>query len=525
MQTPDLNWIALAPELATGGGALVALLVGMGRSSRSRMATIIVALVALSIATVFACMQFGTPHYSEFGGQLHSDALANVGRIIAALSGIVAVILGVRGRADDGRHGEFHALLLAAVCGMGLLAAASGFVTLFIGLELFSIALYVLCALDAERVASLEAGLKYLIIGGLSSAVLLYGSALVYGSTGALTFGAIGDAGSRGMMLYAGAAMVLGGLAFKISAAPMHWWTPDVYEGAGTPVTAFMSTATKAVGFLALARVLTIAFGPEADRWVPIIAALSVISMIVGNFGALVQSHLKRMLAYSSIAQAGYLLAGIVAWDTSGVPALVYALFVYTAMTLGAFVYVVVLEREIGREATYADLAGRGWLTDQERLTQALPGIGLTICALSLAGIPPTAGFFSKFGLFGAAVESGYAWLAVVGVLTSVVSLGYYLRIIIELYARTPDAVRIADEAATLPAPAVGVLQPVGIRMPVSATLGVALAAAVLLLAFVPQRVFDAGCDVRSGLLMGGSCTQVDARAGSGAVTASTSNS
>jgi NADH-quinone oxidoreductase subunit N len=286
-----------------------------------------------------------------------------------------------------------------------------------------------------------------------------------------------------------------------------------VYEGAATPVTAFMSTATKAVAFLALARVLTSAFPQEAGAWVPIIAALSVTSIVVGNLGALVQSHLKRMLAYSSIAQAGYLLFGILAWEQSGVPALVYALLVYSAMTLGAFAYVVVLERDLGREATYADLAGRGWVDEDQSLLRALPAVGMSICMFALAGIPPTAGFFSKFGLFEAAVQAGYGWLAVVGALGSVISLGYYLRVIVELYMRPADDARAATDAETLPAPSTENLFTPGTRMPVSAALGVVLAAIVLLLAFLPERAFDAGCDVRGELVTGGACTQVNATA------------
>ncbi len=514
IETPDLNWAALAPELITSGACMVALLVGMGRAMWSRIASTVVAAVALTASIIWSMVTFSTSHYGEFGGQIHSDELTNIGRIIAALCGLVAVALAVRGRADDGRHGEFHALLLAAVTGMTLMVASSSFVTLFIGLELFSIALYVLCALDAERVASLESGLKYLIVGGLSSAVLLYGIALVYGATGSLAFADIGAfSGNRGVLLYAGAAMVLGGLAFKVSAAPMHWWTPDVYEGAGTPVTAFMSTATKAVAFLILARVMTTAFAAEADKWVPIVAALSVASIVVGNLAALVQPHLKRMLAYSSIAQAGYLLCGIVAWDTTGVPALVYALVVYSAMTLGAFAYVVVLERELGRDATFADLAGRGWIGADKTMLHALPALGLAICMLSLAGIPPTAGFFSKFGLFDGVVQSGYGWLAVVGAVGSVISLGYYLRALVELYMRQPDAARVAAETVDLPAPTNGPSRPAGTRMPLSAALGVALAAITLLLAFLPERIFDAGCDARGELVTGGSCTQVEAAA------------
>jgi NADH-quinone oxidoreductase subunit N len=219
------------------------------------------------------------------------------------------------------------------------------------------------------------------------------------------------------------------------------------------------------------------------------------------------------MLAYSSIAQAGYLLCAIVGWEHTGVPALVYALAVYAAMTLGAFAYVMVLERAIGRDATFADLAGRGWIAADQSLLHALPAFGMVICTLSLAGIPPTAGFFSKFGVFDAAYEAGYGWLALVGALGSVVSLGYYLRVVVELYMRSPDAARIAEETSGLPAASTGEVRPAGTRMPATAVLGIALALVVLVLAFAPKRIFEAGCDARDGLVVGGSCTQVEAQA------------
>ena len=254
----------------------------------------------------------------------------------------------------------------------------------------------------------------------------------------------------------------------------------------------------------------------------PVVAALSVTSIVVGNVAALVQTHLKRMLAYSSIAQAGYLLCGIVAWQATGIAALVYALVVYAAMTLGAFTYVVVLERELGRELTFADLGGRGWIDEDQSLLHALPAFGLVVCMLALAGIPPTAGFFSKFGLFDGVVEVGYGWLAVVGALGSVVSLAYYLRVVVELYMRPRDEARVATEAQTLPAPGGGPLRPAGTMMPVAATVGVLCAVAVLLLAFLPGRVFEAGCDAR-GELVGGDCTAVttDTDAEPAALTAS----
>lgn len=510
--TPELDWMAIAPELVLVCGAMAALLAGMGRGARSHAASAIVAMAALLVAMSATLLDWGTSRYGEFAGQIHSDDLTNLGRLIIVGAGIVVVIFAWRGREDDGRHAELHALLLAACAGMGLLVAASSFVTLFVGLELFSIALYVLCSLDADRASSLEAGIKYLIVGGMSGAMLLYGSALVYGATGSLEYGDIASATDRGLLLHAGLAMVLAGMAFKVSAAPLHWWTPDVYEGAGTVVTAFMATATKVAAFLALTRLLAGTFAPEADVWVPVIAALAVASIVIGNLGALAQSHVKRMLAYSSIAQAGYLLGGLVAWEQSGVPSLAYALVVYAVMSLGAFAYVIVVERDLGRDATFADLAGRGWVDEDQSLLRALPAIGMTICALSLAGIPPTAGFFAKAGLFNAMIEADYAWLAVVAAVGSVVSLGYYLRIIVELYMRSPDPARSAEAAAGLPAPTTGDRRPAGTRVPAVASVGVLLAAGTLLLAIIPGRVFDAGCDVQGELTRGAECTSVEER-------------
>lgn len=517
IETPHLDWWAIGPELVTGVMAIVVLLVGMSAAAWSRAATSVLTILTLAGALVLTLVEFNTTRLGAWSGQVDSDELANAGRLLVIACALVATIFAVRGRAIDGRHGEFHALLLSAVCGMGMFVAAGSFVSLFVGLELFSIALYVLCALDAERSASLEAGLKYLIVGGMSSAVLLYGAALVYGATGSLDLARIGASDDRGILLYTGAAMVLGGLAFKIGAAPMHWWTPDVYEGAPTSITAFMSTATKAVALLVLARVFGTAFAQEADAWVPLVSALAAASIVVGNVGALVQSRLKRMLAYSSIAQAGYFAMGIVAWDGSGLPALTYALVVYAAMTLGVFAYVLLLERELGRDATYADIAGRGWGGEEGSWLHTLPGLAVAVCALSLAGIPPTAGFFSKLGLFQAAVESGYAWLAIVAALGSVVSLGYYLRVIVELYMRPVDATRAAEAAHGVPAHTTGPRIDAGTRAPLVFGLGVGLAAVVLLLAFLPQRVFDAGCDVRASLTVDGPCsTSVVARAGNG---------
>lgn len=495
IETPQLDWWAIAPELATGIGALVALLVGMGRGEKSRIATIVVAAFSLIAAFVITLATFQITRLGAFSGQIDSDELANAGRLIINGAGLVALTMAVRGRSKDGRHGEFHALLLTAVMGMGLFVSAGTFVTLFVGLELFSISLYVLCALDAERITALESGLKYLIISGLSSAILLYGSALVFGATGTLDIAAVGAfEGTRGLLLNLGEAMVLGGIVFKASAAPVHWWTVDVYEGAATPVTAFMSVATKAAALIALVRVLTTGFAQEANLWVPVIAGLAVASITIGNLGAISQSALKRMLGFSSIAQAGYLLLGIVGWRDGGISALIYGLFVYAAMQLGAFAYVMVVERDLGRDATFADLSGRGWVSG-DGFVRALPALGMAVCAFSLAGIPPMGGFFSKVVLFSAAIHANYAWLAVVAALGSVVGLAYYLRIVVELYVRDHDTERVELAAADVPDNGEGPWWPAKTPIRAAATLAVIGALAVLFMALVPKPFTNLGCD------------------------------
>lgn len=504
---PHLDWIAIAPELLCAIMAIVVLLVGLSNSRVARGIIRVLTAATFVAAGTLAIGYFNDPHLGAFTDQIDADQLANLGRVLAAGCGLATVAIAIGQHRDDERCGEFHALLLACVTGMGLMVASSTFVGLFIGLELFSLCLYVLCALQPTRATSLESGLKYLIIGGVSSAVLLYGAALVYGATGSFNFVAIGQHESRGLLLIGGGAMALAGLSYKISAAPMHWWTPDVYTGAETTVTAFMATATKAIAFLALSRVLITAFRPEADTWIWVVAALSVISIVVGNIGAIVQQSIKRMLAYSSIAQAGYLLIALVAWQSIGMMALAYALIVYVVMTFGAFAWLTMRESQVGHHVTWDDVRGQGWNRDGDagNWLATLPALGMTICMLSLAGIPPIAGFFSKFVLFQGAVQTPhFTWLAVVGVLGSAVSLSYYMRIIVELYSSAGNTDTDADVATRAQ------VSPITSRR-LAGVIAVACAAGVIVLAVLPGRFTTAGCDLHAGLVSAGtSCVTPD---------------
>jgi NADH-quinone oxidoreductase subunit N len=313
--------------------------------------------------------------------------------------------------------------------------------TLFLGLEWFSIGLYILCAYDVDVEGSLEAGLKYLIVGGFGSAVLLFGSAFVYGATGELGFSEIASVTSQqglsdDLFLLSGLAMIIVGLGFKVSAAPFHMWTPDVYEGAPTPVTAFMAAATKAAALVLTLRLLNTAFPEESELWTVALAAIVCVSLAVGNLAALVQQNVKRLLAYSSVAQAGFMLIPVAAGNEQGGTALLFYLIPYGAASLGAFAVVSARERELGQPVTLETLGGMGW-------ERPLLGAAMWVFMLNFAGLPLTGGFVAKFYAFASAYDRGWTWLVVVGVIATAVSLYYYLAVIRALYIR-PAATRLA---------------------------------------------------------------------------------
>jgi NADH-quinone oxidoreductase subunit N len=367
------------------------------------------------------------------------DRLGALAAILIALVGLTVVLLS----AGDGRRshvGEYYALLAAAAAGMVFFVSAANLMTMFLALEWFSIALYVLCALDTHRRASLEAGLKYLIVGSFGSGILLFGCALVYGATGELGFTAIREAtGADDPLFVTGMAMILAGLAFKVSAAPFHMWTPDVYQGAPTTVTAFMSAATKIAGLVLMLRILVTAFPEQAEIWSVAVAVLAVCSLAIGNFAAIAQRDVKRLLAYSSVSHAGFLLIAIAANSTAGAEALLYYLIPYSAASVGAFSVVAARERELHRPVTLDNLAGLGW-------ERPFVGVAMWWFMLSMAGFPLTGGFLGKLFVFSAIYEAGWWWLVVIGVLATALSLAYYLNVVRSLYMR-PGAVPAAGGA------------------------------------------------------------------------------
>jgi NADH-quinone oxidoreductase subunit N len=503
-EAPFIDWEALSPLLALAGGACVVLLVGLLRSGFVRRHVVPgLAVMALAACAGLCVWQWGV-NTDIIEGSLAIDDLTLSLTMVFCGGGIAAVLLSWRSRAVvEAGEGEYYALLLSSILGMVVLVAAQNLVVLFLGFELLSIPLYVLCATHMRREASLESGLKYLIVGSVGSATLLYGLALVYGATGSTDYAGIAEAVTSDVLLYTGIALVIAGLAFKASVAPFHQWTPDVYEGAPTAVTGFMAVATKAAAFGVMLRLFDVALIDAAATWGPAFAVLALITIVVGNVGAIGQSSLKRMLAYSSIAQAGYMLAGVIVSTRLGVQATVFYLIAYTVMNLAAFAVIVARERESGLGDDISSLYGLG----ADRPLLAWP---MTIAMLALAGFPVTAGFFGKVYLIEASVHNDYGWLAVAIVIGSAISLAYYLRVVAAVWMRSPSeavALRPGRVPGGRPVIAGGseeavaeIAEPRRHRQPELVFVAVVCALATIFLGVYPDPVFDVARDAGAAL-------------------------
>jgi NADH-quinone oxidoreductase subunit N len=454
---PHIDYAGISPLIALTAGICAVLVAGLVSERRQRAVVSALSLATLATVAGLCIWQWGERE-DLVAGALRLDELGLAGSLIATATAAVVVPLSWREpaaerRGEEPRHGEFQALLLTSVLGMVLLTQAQNLVALFIAFELLSVPLYVLCGSALARRESLESGLKYLIVGSLGSATLLYGLAFIYGGSGSTEFGGIRNGIGGGLaddpLVLIGIALAATGLSFKSSIAPFHQWTPDVYQGAPTPVTAFMAVATKVAAFCVFVRFFEVALGPAVDNWQPALAVLAAVSIVVGNIGALGQDSLKRLLGYSGIAQAGYMLVGLVAASEVGVNALVFYLAAYAMMNLVAFAVIVVRERETTFGDDIAAVQGLG----RDRPALAWP---LTISMLALAGLPGTAGFIGKLFLIEAAVEADYTWLGVAIAIGTMISLAYYLRVVAAVWMR-PAATPLASKpGAGMPAMAGG---------------------------------------------------------------------
>ncbi|MBB3318444.1 MULTISPECIES: NADH-quinone oxidoreductase subunit NuoN [Rhizobium] len=415
------------PELILAVGALVLLMIGVFSGERSGRMVSVLAMIVLAAAALW--LIFVPSEGLAYGGVFLSDGFGRFMKITALVGSIAALFMSL-GLAKENQLDKFEFPVLLVLCTLGILLmiSANDLISLYLGLELQSLAIYVVAAINRDSVKSTEAGLKYFVLGALSSGMLLYGMSLVYGFTGHTQFAAIAQAlsvdGARSLGLIFGLVFILAGIAFKISAVPFHMWTPDVYEGAPTPVTAFLASAPKVAAMAMLTRIVITAFQPVVADWQQVVVFISIASMLLGSFAAIGQKNIKRLMAYSSIGHMGYALVGLAAGNQTGVSGVMLYMVIYMVMTLGGFAIIMSMRRKDGTVVEEVnDLAGLS-------TTNPFMATVMTILMFSLAGIPPLAGFFAKYFVFVAAIEAKLYALAIIGVLASVVGAYYYLRVI-----------------------------------------------------------------------------------------------
>jgi NADH-quinone oxidoreductase subunit N len=434
---PPIHLGAVMPTLIVLAAGVLVLLLDLMPPRRTKEHLGGVALAGLVAALLAAIAQWGRGARA-FRDMVLLDDYALFLHVIVCYAAALAVLLSIDYLRRNGiESGEYYALVLMSTAGMLLLASAGDLLIVFLGIELMSLPLYVLAGLFKTRLAAGEASMKYFLLGAFATAFLLYGTALIFGATGATNLDRIAAAAAArpgDALITVGVGLLLVGFGFKISSVPFHMWAPDVYEGAPTSITAFIATGSKAAAFGALLRVLMVGLRAVQPDWTVILWAVAAVTMTIGNVVAIAQSNLKRMLAYSSVAHVGYMLVGLVAGGVFGAGAVLYYLLAYTFTTIGAFGVILMLVERAGEEAV--DVRGYAGLARRHPLLAAT----LSLFLLSLIGIPPLAGFVGKFYLFGSAVRAGYLWLTVVAVLNSAIAAYYYLRVIVYMYMREPDA-------------------------------------------------------------------------------------
>jgi NADH-quinone oxidoreductase subunit N len=445
---PTINFAAFYPELAI---TAIAIFLLMMQVFARRYQDLIGYVAFIGVAVVLLIVLFQPPAFQAqavvqtFSGLWTADNFSRFFKLIFLLGTGLTILISIKFvKQERLPQGEYYALLLMATLGMMVMASSADLMPIFLGLELMSISLYVLAGYARTKQLSNESALKYFLLGSFATGFLLYGIALIYGATGTTNIQGIAAYIMRydfsSVLLSIGMVLLVVGFGFKLAAVPFHMWTPDVYQGAPTPVTAFMSAGPKAAAFAAFLRVFLDALPALHAHWIMLIWVLAVMTMTVGNIIALVQNNIKRMLAYSSIAHAGYMLVGFVAGSSDGI---LFYMLAYTLMNIGAFAIITYLSGRGDERVTLSDYAGIGY-------RHPIAAVALSLFLFSLAGIPPTAGFMGKFYIFSAAIQAGYLWLAIIGVLNSVVSVYYYLKVTVAMYMKAPE--EAAVEAA---APAV----------------------------------------------------------------------
>ena len=436
---PEISWFVILPTVLVVGTGLLILLIDLWMEGPDRDALGWLGIAGL-IVTAIASVALWNTHEIGFAGGMAVDRFALFFNLLFCLGGILALLMSMNYlETTDIRIGDYYSLTVFAISGMVMMAAATDLIVFFLALEVMSIAVYALAGIWRRQLRSNEAALKYFVNGAFATGFLLFGIALIYGATASTEFAVIQQKlaattpDARGLATI-GMALLLVGFGFKVAAVPFHFWAPDVYEGAPTSITALMAVGVKAAAFAAFARVFNDALGPLMPDWQQVVAALAILTMIVGNVLAVLQRNIKRMLAYSSIAHAGYLLVGLVSLKDQGGPALLFYLLAYTLMTIGAFAVVIAVGRRGQPNEQIDDYAGLGF---------RYPSLGLamSIFMLSLAGFPPLVGFAGKLYIFSAAVHAGHVTLAMIGVLSSVVSVYYYLGVLVKMYMAEGDTV------------------------------------------------------------------------------------
>jgi NADH-quinone oxidoreductase subunit N len=432
---PAVNLASIMPECILSVVGMVLLLVNVFVPGKDKAYLGWLSIIGLAVTAVNVVGGWGVPQVG-FGGAVIQDNFAIFFKVIFLISAALAILISDKYMVrEECNQGELYPLILFSTVGMMLMASGTDLMVIFLGLEVLSVSLYVLAGFNRDNVKSNEAGLKYFLLGAFSTGFLLYGMALTYGATGTTKLAAIQNhvvtnpAVATNPLFVVGMLLIAVGFSFKIAAAPFHMWTPDVYEGAPTPMTAFMSAGPKAAGFAAFLRVIIFAFPMLQNNVTELLWVLAVLTMTVGNIIALSQDNIKRMLAYSSIAHAGYALVGFTALNKEGVAGILFYMLSYAFMNIGAFAVIVLIGKKGEKNGNVQDFAGLGY-------KKPVLAVLFSIFLFSLAGMPPTAGFIGKFYLFSAAIKSGYTGLAVIGVLNSAASVYYYLRVMVFMYMK-----------------------------------------------------------------------------------------